>query len=226
MVYPANFHKIVMIGNLYADTFNVTLSMIPAGGTPIGPATQALANSVGTVIKDWWDNPLATNPGNGLTISANAVLTSVKVNRIGPDGRYVDPDTREYILAPALPGGGSSGMIPQTSLVVTLRGANERGLAGKGRMYFPPSAAAAPPLATDGRTTPALALQHAYGVRTLMYQLNDAYLATGFAAVAGIASKSGAGAFQGLSKISVGRVVDTMRSRRNKQLEAPEEITV
>jgi len=41
-------------------------------------------------------------------------------------------------------------------------------------------------------------------------------------AVAGIASRAGTGAFQGVQRVTVGRVVDTMRSRRSTLKEEPE----
>jgi hypothetical protein len=227
MVYPASFHKLVMIGDLFADTFNCTLSMVPTGGTAIPAVTDTLLANVAAAVGDWWDAPLATSPGNGLTLSGSARLTSIKLNRIGTDGRYVDPETKQHVYTSPIPGGGAAaGIPPQLTIVSTLRGNNERARAGKGRIYWPPQQIATSGLGTDGRLTIANAEQTAMGVRNLLGILNDIYLSAGVVAVAGIASKTGAGAFQGVNKVTVGRVVDTMRSRRNKDVEDPQEASM
>lgn len=226
MPYAGQFHRLVMFGTLFADTFNVTLSIAPTPGPNINAPTQALVDALASDIANWWDNALAAAPGNGLTINGNAVLTGIKLNRIGPDGKYVDPDTFEKILTTPVVGGGGSGNPPQLSLVSTLRGPDERGAAGKGRMYWPVSQLAAIGLDTTGRVAVASATQYAHGVATFIRLVNSRYATSGPPAVAAIASKTGSGRFQVVTKVTVGRVPDTMRSRRNKQLEDPVEVTV
>lgn len=222
MVYANQFHRLVMIGDLYADIFNVTLAFAPTPGPTIPPVTQALLDGVAGVVEAWWDNPLASAPGNGLTIDGAAKLKSVKLNRIGVDGTYQDPLTMEKVFAAPVVGGGASGGVPQLSLVATLRGTDTRGAAAKGRMYWPVSQACKNALDTAGKVTQATALQHAHGTANLIRLLNSAYNAAGVNAVAVIASRTGAGRFQVVDNVTVGRVVDTMRSRRNKLTELPE----
>ena len=221
MAYPAPFHRIVMIGNLYADTFNTTVAMVPTGGGTLPEVSDDLVEDVGLLLQDWWNNTFG-GTGNGLGIVTAAALTSVKVNRIGTDGKYMDAETKEHIFSSPVPGVTSNALAPQLSLAVTLRGSNERARAGKGRMYFPPSAAFIG-LGSDGRVTAANALDHAKGALFLLGALDDVYSAAGVSAVAGITSSVGAGAFQAVHHVSVGRVVDTMRSRRNKLPEDPQE---
>lgn len=226
MVYPGQFHRLVLLGNLYSDRFNVTLSIAPTPGDTIAAPTQAFCDALAGDIANWWDNPLAAAPGNGLTIDGSAVLTGIKLNRVGPDGRYVDPKTIETTLVTPAPGGGGSGFPPQLSLASTLRGPDARGAAAKGRMYWPVSQLAHGALDTTGRVSVASATQYAHGVATFIRLVNARYASTGPSAVAAIASKTGAGRFQVVTKVTVGRVVDTMRSRRNKLAEDPQEATV
>lgn len=221
MVYPAAFHRIVLIGGLYSDNFNMTLAMVPTGGAALPAVTDTLLAAVGNFVGDWFNNPMTSGSETGIAITNQARLTSVKVNRIGTDGRYVDPETKEHVFTTPPTGSLSSTIPPQLTLAVTLRGANERQRAGRGRMYPPPSSASSS-VNTDGRVGTSTALSHAKGMLFLLSGLNDVYLTAGVNAVAGIASHQGTGAFQAVSQVSVGRVVDTIRSRRNKLAEDPQ----
>lgn len=222
MAYPAPFHRLVMIGNLYADTFNTTLAMVPAGGGTLPPVTDDLLEDVAAAVAAWWKNLFGAPAAPGVGIITPAQLTSIKLNRIGPDGKYMDPETKEHLYPSPVTGVSGATLAPQLSLAVTLRGVNERARAGRGRMYFPPSQAFST-LGADGRVTAANALDHAKAALFLLGALDDVYLSAGVTAVAGIASATGAGAFQSVHHVSVGRVVDTMRSRRNKLVEDPQE---
>lgn len=214
-----------MIGSLYADTFNVTLSFAPTGGAASLEPTEGLITAVANVVDSWWNDPLVSGTG-GLGFSQEAKLTSIKLNRIGPDGKYVDTTTHERIFATPIAGGGNTGGVPQLSVVSTLRGPDVRGAASKGRMYWPVSKAAMDPLLPNGTISTTLAGQHASGTAVLIRALNNAYVGASVPAVAAIASKVGGGRFQVVTKVSVGRVVDTMRSRRNKLDEDPVEVAI
>lgn len=215
--YPAPFHRLVLIGTLYTDTFNTTVSMIPGLSGTVPAVTDELLDEVRTVVATWFPKTVAST---GCQIISEAKLTSIKLNRIGTDGLYMDPEPKEWVYTTPISGGGSSRPPGQLSHVVTLRGLNERARAGKGRMYIPTTDPCGS-VGTDGRLSAANALDQAEGVATLLHALDDAYLAAGVNAVAGIASKTGSGAFQALRNLSCGRVVDTMRSRRNKLDEDP-----
>lgn len=221
MSYPAPFHRIVMIGSLYADTWNTTLAMIPTGGGPLPAVSDELLEDVALAIGDWFNNPFGGASPTGVGIIDRVKLSSVKVNRIGADGKYMDAETKEHVFPTPIAGSVSVGVAPQLTLAATLRGVNERARAGRGRMYIPPSTACTA-VAIDGRITAADALSHAKGFNYLLGMLDDVYLSAGVGAVAGIASKVGTGAFQGVQQVSVGRVIDTIRSRRNKLDEDPQ----
>jgi len=225
MPYPASFHRLVILGTLYSDTFNVTLSIVPGltGSMPAVP--QTLANSLGAAIGTWWDDTYASTGASGLSITGNAAYTGIKLNRINTAGHYQDTPTIQYIAPTPIPGGALNGSVPQLSLVTSLRGQNYRQHAGKGRMYFPPGTGTGG-LDSSGRVSVTTAQNHAIGVRRLLGIVLDSYATAGINAVPGIASNVGSGAFQAVAAIRVGRVVDTMRSRRNKLLEDPQEVNM
>lgn len=227
MSYPAPFHRLVMIGSLYTvDTFNVTLSIIPTSGT-MPAVTQTLADQVRAVVGTWWPKIVTgvPNTSGGIGMISAAQLTSIKLNRIGTDGLYMDPDAIESLTGTPISGGGTATLPAQLSLVTSLRGIAPRARAGRGRMYFPPTSVCGA-VTADGRLGSGDALGSAQGVRNLFGAINDVYLAASIPSVVGIASKAGLGAFQGVDVVSVGRVVDTMRSRRNKLAEDYQEATM
>jgi len=215
MAYPAPFHRLVLIGSLYGDSFNTTMSIIPVGGETLPAVSEDLIEAVADFVRLWWDNPLSSTPPYGCGISQKAILQSIKLNRIGTNGRYQDPVAREFVLTTPIPGAQAGAPPAQLSLAATFRGVNERARAGKGRMYFPPSAVTEV-MQADGRISTTAATQYGNGVGALVGGLNDVYLTEGVVGVVGIASNVGTGAFQGVQKITIGRTVDTIRSRRNK----------
>lgn len=223
MPYPAPFHRLVLLGDLYADRFATTLSIVPSGGGTLPAVTQSLCDSVATFVGSWWDNDKPPAANGGLALISAARLTSVKLNRIGTDGLYMDPDAIEHVYTTFIPGFASGiNCAPQLSLAATIRGTAPRALAGRGRMYFPPSGDASN-VGLDGRVAAAAALNYAKGFTNLLAGILDTYIAAGVSAVPGIASNTRSGAFQAWSEVSVGRVVDTVRSRRNKLDEDPQE---
>lgn len=226
MSYAAPFHRLVMIGELYSDVFNVTLTIMPTGGGVIPAVTQSLADSARATIATWWPKLRSTSAGAGIEMSPDCKLTSIKLNRIGTDGKYMDATAIESVLTTPVAGGGTGRQAAQLTVAATLRGTNPRGRAGRGRMYFPPGGWYQGVLAADGRLPATEATNYARGVVTLIQNINDVYVAAGVAAVAGIASKAGAGAFQPVDSITVGRVIDTMRSRRNKLPEDFVEVSI
>lgn len=211
MPYPGQFHRLVLIGSLQAaqDTWNTSLSIVPSALGELGmPAVDdATLDAVATAVRAWFVAAIPDGPNaiNGIH------LTSIKLNRIGTDGRYVDPVTKEHVYT--TPGQGSSSVtaFPQLTVVATLLTALERGRASKGRMYLPPTQAGA--LAqSDGRLSDSYALAQANSVKTLINTLNGIYTLIG---KVGVASDAGSGRFEHVTGVKCGRVIDTMRSRRS-----------
>lgn len=224
MAYIRPFHRLVIIGTMYNEIFNTTVAF---GGisTDPGEVTDALLEDVAAAVATWW--PKTSGAAGGIGISGSALLTSIKLNRINTSGHYQDGETKQWIYPAPIAGPGFTGVPPQLSLVASLRGVNPRAHAGKGRMYFPNSSAVQGALdTTTGQLGTTVCTQHATGVMNLLMSINAAYVTNGVTAVAGIASNVGGGAWQPLTAIRVGRVIDTMRSRRNKLVEAPVEVLV
>jgi hypothetical protein len=214
MPYPASFHRLVIIGTLYAEDFNTSLSIVPNALGELGmPEVDApTLAAVADVVEDWW------TAGGGLTpiqAQANVKLTGIKLNRINAAGHYEDPVTMEHVYSSPIAGTGGGVSPAQNSMVSTLATAIPRGRGSKGRMYLPPCGHIGT-LGTDGRVTAAGALACAASTRSFINALNAVYTLVGSV---GVASNAGAGAFNHVSEVRVGRVVDTVRSRRTSLLE-------
>lgn len=215
MPYPGSFHRIVSIGTLYTDEeFNFSLSVVP-NGTALDEVTPTFANSVASAIASWFDNPQGST---GVGITPQARLTSVKVNRINAAGLYQDPEAQEIVIPGGVAGGGTGTPPPQLSVVVTLATATPRGRGSKGRFYLPTLGTSGTVEATTGKMTSTTADQIAAGAKSLIDSINAVY-ATEYAASdfnprVGVASNAGTGVFRPAVEVRVGRVIDTMRSRR------------
>lgn len=225
MSYPGQFVRLVMIGTLYSnEQFNMTLSIVPSALGELGmPAVDApTLAAVAANCSSWFNSTAA---GTGPSFLAEHKLVSIKLNRLGTDGRYVDNLAMEHVYPSPIAGGGSapSGKpAPQLAHVVSLRTAIERGRGSKGRIYLPGNVAIAG-VASDGRITAANALVGANAVKALINSLNATYTLIG---KVGIASNAGTGRFEHVTRVAAGRVVDTMRSRRASLLEDYQEVVL
>jgi hypothetical protein len=137
---------------------------------------------------------------------------------IGTDGkmvgepRYVTNGT-SHIAA----GTGTSRFPPQVALVATLRAA-QRGPARLGRIYLPGPAQT---IGSDWRLSVANQTNYLNAVVTFIKAAANSWNASDplFDVAAVNVSKVGAGALQRVEFVSVGRVLDTQRRRRNKLVE-------
>ena len=206
MVYPSNFGRIVASGTLYgSETFSFGLSIVPdfPGGTPLNPAGNIAA--VAAAVSEFF-----TSVG----IDNSAILTLLKFNEIGPDGRYVDQaETIQFEYDPPVAGIASGNPAPQVALAVSLMTARVRGRAHTGRFYLPVPTA---PLEGDGLLSAANALEYADAATALCDDLNAIWAGSW---VVGVASDVGPGRFEAATYIRVGRVYDTIRSRRRSLAE-------
>lgn len=225
MVYPAQFHRLVLIGNQFGDIFNTTLSIAKDGAGDMDHVSDTLLAAVAAAVADWWDDTGV----NGPEVAGQAKLTSIKLNRIGTDGKYTAGSTMEHVYGTPIPGAGTSAFIPpQLATVATLRTAVERGKASKGRMFLPVCNGFSV-VASDGRATLANALRCAQGVASLIDRLNTIYNSPPGVATPGhvaVMSNIGSGTTRTVTSVTVGRVTDTMRSRRSSLLEDPQSAAV
>lgn len=221
MPYPGQFHRLVVIGTIYTDQFNFTLSIVPSALGELGmPAVDdatlaAVASDVGT-----WFPKLGGDPGPGFLTPVK--LVSIKLNRIGPDGRYVDAVAKEHIYPSPISGAVSGNAPAQLTIATTLKTAIERGRGSKGRVYLPPTLNATA-VTTDGRITTTQASAQNTAVKLLIDELNSTYTLIGRV---GVASNAGAGRFEHVTRVATGRVVDTMRSRRSSLVEDYQELAL
>lgn len=143
-------------------------------------------------------------------VSNQAHLTLIKLNEIGVDGRYVEDVTVLHEIDPYVAGASSSHQPPQVSLAVSTTTAVTRGRAHAGRWYLPLPGYLPD---TDGRLASAASQDAADAAATFVGDLNDAL--TGWKA----AVMSPLGATHRITGIRVGRVLDTLRSRRSAFVE-------
>lgn len=202
MTYANPFLRLVFGGPLFTvEEWSCSLALIeeePGGEHPAYPETvpQGVIDAVTAFIV------------SGL-ISSDAKLGWIKLNPIGTDGRYMTNQTVRWDDATPAAGTGNTGYIPQTALVVSLQTGFARGYAHSGRFYLP-----VPDVypAADGVVAEATITPYVTAATTFLEALNTAL--TGFRV--GVVSNVGTGAEREVTNVRVGRVLDTMRSRRTK----------
>lgn len=220
MAHPHKYIKVVAEGILYtAERFAFGFHIVQ-GPTfedeRIPPVTQAYADQIGGIVKTFFTS-------TGANISSMAKLDRVKVNRIGTDGRYADPEPFEYVINPAVSGQASAPVPAQNALAVSLIGTdNPRALAGRGRFYLPMTGGMGG-LDGTGRLSTATVTGIADAVKKLVNDINAVHSSLGaqYAWVGNTSAGKGsrAGRQQVVSEIRVGNVVDTVRSRRRSLAE-------
>lgn len=147
-------------------------------------------------------------------IGSAALLQEVKLAQIGPDGKY----RSEPIIVPVNERGAGGGQIShptQVSLAVSF-GTARRGASGKGRVYLPN-----PLFAINGASFTIEepdALAAAAAVGDWLNRLNDVPGVDASAPKVTVASSKGFNS--DVTTVRVGRVLDTIRSRRTSLDEA------
>jgi hypothetical protein len=164
------------------------------------------------IFNDMVADAVAFHGRAGTRISQNCVLTQVKLAPIGPLGLYRG---EPRIAVVSQPGGTLSGLFypPQVALAVSLMTAR-RGPTGKGRFFLPATTVNLDPAST----IPIADAEAVRGsVQTFLNALNNlpGFDNTGSRVV--VASSKGYNT--DVNGVRVGRVLDTIRSRRNQILE-------
>lgn len=163
-------------------------------------ADQDLCDQMADIIANWW--------GNRGTIAGNAILDTVKYNLVNTEGKYAHDYTAAHYFVTPVPGGGAQSPYPnQITTVVTLETGLQRGLAHRGRVFLPAPNA---PVGADGRLLEA----DAQGIANSFRDLLDLINAGPWSDQVIVASNTRGGAIRVVTGVSVGRVLDTMRSRR------------
>jgi len=198
--FPSVHYLLAFGGTLYGvEEWSCTLRSTSVGADPGQEGTASITAALAAVIKTWW----ATGQ-----VGANGTLDYVKYNRVGMDGKYVNTYSSTFEVAPPIPGNGASEpRAPQIAIVATLETGFTRGLAHRGRIFLPtPSAGPG----SDGRIAASNASNLAQKVASLITALNGV---EGYGTTCVYSSVVG-GANRPVTAVTVGRTLDTMRSRR------------
>jgi hypothetical protein len=157
-------------------------------------------------------------------IHTNAKMTSLKATAIGVDGHYLT-DAREAEPAPGGVAGGSSGTRPanQVALVISLGSNTQIGRATKGRFYLPLTTIT---LNTNGASDSSITTPLLASTVDFLQDVIDICVAMDEVGTLQLMSNVGAGISRAVSRVRVGQVPDTMRSRRNALSEGYVEGTV
>lgn len=206
MAYPGNFLRLVVSGELPGgEGYSWGLNFHGNFSTPDAPDEVPPA-----VIA-----ALTTFHQEGVpTFSSGVVMREIKLNLIGPDGRYVSPsETVSHLFEPGVEGSGDTKLPNQCALAVTLRTGVKRGLANSGRFYLP---CLKDMSLYDGQIGDGPAQYVAMGVNTLLNSLNAALDPWRLSVISNVRD----GAVRPVTHVQVGRVIDTLRSRRTSIPEA------
>lgn len=205
MVYANPFLRLVGSGTLYSgqEQFSFGLSLIR--NIPGQNAPTSVPAGVITAFTDLW----ATNT----LITTATKLSTIKLNEIGTNGKYLADTTVYHDFLTPLPGTVATNVPPQIALAISLVTARARGRAHAGRFYLP-----CPGIGVSAVTgVLSVADQNKYRDACVTF-LNKINLSVpGFQV--GVTSDLGTGREEEVTAVRVGQAMDTIRSRRSKMPE-------
>lgn len=216
MAYAGSFHRLVVIGRLFdTEDFNWTMNIVPLENPiDVEAVSTDLLTAIAGKVAAWFPNQF---DADGVQFTSNVKLTSIKLNRINSAGHYQDQDAMTWEYPTPIAGTASGGYPAQLAVAVTLRTARSRGRGARGRFYLP-QVAPVGAMGAGGVMPASSALSIAEGAAKLIVEINNSYFArdAGLRTLmrVGVASNIGAGVFEEALNVDVGRVVDTIRSRR------------
>lgn len=205
-MYLRPFLRLVASGTLYGpdEHFSLSMSYVQAQPGFPGAAPTEVPSAVVAAFRTFW---------GGAPIAQGAWLEMLKLNRIGTDGKYTGDETVLVDLVPPAKGTATEAPAPQLAYAISLATGKTRGRAVHGRFYVPlPSTGV-----SAGGVIPDNYVQQwkAHG-DTLLKALQVAV--PGW--VLGVVSDLGTGYENYVTHARYGRVIDTIRSRRNQLDEA------
>ena len=212
MAYPQNFIRLSFGGNIYtnkdiwSNTINFAAGSIDMPVSYFEQVSQEIGN-MASKVQAWF-----TTTG---MISQYADLAWVKLALIGQDGKYVT-NPAVYDFATPVKGANTSAVEPQRSLAVTFETYRLRAPGRYGRIFIPMFAQS---VGNDGLVSSPNAVAVNTATKNLLDQLNDLFTDTGSIVgqdVDAIVLSEKTTAHAPILKVKTGRVVDTIRSRRNK----------
>lgn len=198
MPYPRAHGYVTWFGDAFEGLEEWSVGLRLDGTAP--PTTgelEALDTAFATLI----NSPSTTLPGGRRYLGCKWAPQTTA-------GRYPEgADAVEYLRPSPFSGTAAIGY-PQIALVLSWRTARSRGYASNGRMYLPSSL---PVAAASAQISEANANEARGNGATFIAAVNDVDLG-----VAVVGSTVGAGRFEPITSVRVGRVMDTQRRRRNQ----------
>lgn len=209
MPYPRAHQYLSISGTLFGiERWSIGLRLNNVAGS--FPATQAaqqtLCDAYASAVGTWFAGQNA--------VGSAARLDLVKLNEITVLGKYARAWTNLKEIVPSVAGGGPAPFPPQIAMVLSLRTGANRGGAARGRIFLP-----APTAAMQSNGVMSAATQT--GTLATCKGLIDAVNGVDAGRVVVIASKVGTGVERSVTRIELGTVLDTMRSRRTSMPELP-----
>jgi hypothetical protein len=203
---------------------------------PFDSITNAYNNSFGLPSEeDYIQNQLqavARELITGGLISSDAIVDELTCDKIGADGRYINPVSHFVMAADfsggPIVGGDSTHHVPfQTAIALSLDTDVTRGYAHAGRMFLPVPTA---PVSTSGLIQPTDQAAYLGRVQTAMGLASAApgllgvtfraAIISGYPSVGHGSDTTSTGSVRIVTKLRVGRVLDTIRERRSQLLES------
>jgi len=191
-------------GPLFTDEeWSCRLNITSSGTLPDSTAADGMLPDLVTALSTW----IAMESSH---MSNEAKLSWVKFNEINALGHYVDPsNSRVAEVNPVVTGYGAASLPPQVAVVVSLKTAHTRGKAHAGRMFTP----AVGCTASTGYCS--VGSEIATAATGLLNAINAVVTP------AGVSIISSTGESNHVTRVAVGRVFDTMRTRRRSLAESP-----
>lgn len=182
----------------------------PDNGFLQGP--QAYCDAIATGIGTWFSN-------SGHQMANTARLRMLKVNNIGPDGKYRDPTTHQHDYGSGIVGANGINGSGILSTAYSFQGSDiSRGPGARGRCYPPNVSILA---GASFTTSTAQANVHLAAALALLEILTideptGGALVRPFIVSKGTPASGGVGRSQTISRVSVDTVIDVQRRRKNR----------
>lgn len=198
-------YRLAFGGPLYVDEeWSCRLNITSSGDLPDDSEADDMLPDLVTALSTW---VLAANS----LLSSATGLSWVKFNEINAAGHYVNAgSSRVAEVNPIVYGPGSPALPPQVAVAVSLRTAHTRGKAHIGRMFTP---ALSVGVGSNGMHSAGTNLA---GTATTLLNAINAVVTP-----AGVSIISSTGESNHVTRVAVGRVFDTMRTRRRSLSESP-----
>src|SRR5664280_1538577 len=190
-------YRLAFGGPLFTtEEWSCRLNITSAGTLPDSTAADAMLPDLVTALSTW------VGAADSM-LSTATVLSWVKFNAINASGHYVNAgSSRVAEVNPVVSGSGSPVLPPQVAVVVSLTTAHTRGKAHAGRMFTP-----ALRLSVNGSGMHSGGSAMAGTATTLLNAINAVVTP------AGVSIISATGESNHVTRVAVGRVFDTMRTR-------------